>query len=294
FESSLVRLFPNRRGVHYQGRVHELVEHSISKLPGLVIKPSGLRIHHYGHTAKVLQKKKKAKLYTPLGEEKIKEDADNWQAFFELGVEHNVNGRREESIAAFMRALEMNSHYVPCWVNLGYVLCETARYPEALEALECAIRLKPDEEEAYCNLGVVFMRVRQFDKAAACFSKAVQLKPNYVLAHCNMGESLVFLGKLNEAVQIFKHALELLPTCAQAKFDLGAIYFAAGRVKEAEHYLRAAVQDNPGHSGAYYHLGQILRLTDRVEEAAECLKQFGELTKCEDTRSFDAKKAEHA
>src|SRR5690606_35296758 len=50
FESNLCRLFPNRRGVEYRGRIHELVEHSIRDIPSLTIKRTKVRLQHYGHT----------------------------------------------------------------------------------------------------------------------------------------------------------------------------------------------------------------------------------------------------
>jgi glycosyltransferase involved in cell wall biosynthesis len=42
FESSLVRLFPNHCGIEYRGRIHELVEHSISEFRNLTIIKPGL------------------------------------------------------------------------------------------------------------------------------------------------------------------------------------------------------------------------------------------------------------
>ena len=130
FESNLVRLFPNHVGIEYRGKVHELVEHSIREIKGLTVKRTEVRIHHYGHTEAVRAKKKKGDLYTPLGQAKVIENPNDWKNQFELGVEHNNNGRLAESEQAFLRSLELNPTYGSTWVNLGYVQCEMKKYPE--------------------------------------------------------------------------------------------------------------------------------------------------------------------
>jgi tetratricopeptide (TPR) repeat protein len=277
FESNLVRLFPRHPGISYRGRVHELVEHSIRDLGKHRIVRTRIPIHHYGHTEEVRRKKKKSQLYSPLGEEKLREDPTNWQAFFEMGVEHNVNGRYSDSVEAFLKSLALNPQYVPTWVNMGYVLCEMEKYKEAISALMKAIQLDKNCHEGYCNLGVVFLRIQDFKRAEHALVKAVELNPKYINAYCNLGKALIYQERYAEAVNIYQRALKLLPNCATAKADLGALYLHLKQHNHAEKYLLGAVESDPFMSIAYLHLGQLYKEVDNVTNAVKALEKYCEI-----------------
>jgi glycosyltransferase involved in cell wall biosynthesis len=229
FESNCVRLFPNREGLHFQGRVHELVEHSIYAQKKHAIIRTQIRIHHYGHTSEVRNRKNKTTLYTPLGENKLKDNPNDWKNFFELGVEHNQSGRHRECISAFKRSIELNPYYLSTWVNLGYALCELKEYEEAEATLNQAIKLDRKCFEAYCNLGVVYMRTNRFKLAEQALRIAIKLKPDYINALCNLGKTLATQNRLSESILIYKKTLRLMPTCLTAITDLKTIYLAAGK-----------------------------------------------------------------
>ena len=274
FESNLVRMFPNRKGIVYRGRVHELVEHSIREMPELTIKRTKARIQHYGHTDEVLAKKDKARLYTPLGEAKLKDSPKHWQAFFEMGVEHNRNGKHWESVTAFLQSLNLNPNYVPTWVNMGYVLCELGRYRQAEVSLQGALDIEPRSDEAYCNLGVVYMRSNRMPEAEQSFRKAIEINPQYVNAYCNLGKTYALTKRIPEAVAVYRRVLQIMPQCAVAKADLGAIYLSNRMFVEAEVCLREAIQHDPSMTRVLFHLGQLYRATGRVVQAVESLEQF--------------------
>lgn len=277
FESKLCRLFPHHEGLNYQGRVHELVEHSIQQRGKHAIVYSPIPIHHYGHTEEVRAKKKKGSLYTPLGTQKLSDEPTSWKAWFELGVEHNNNGKLEESVQAFTRSLELNAQYLDTWVNIGYVLCEQGRFDEALMALRNAVKLNPRSHEAYCNLGVVHLRQSQLPAAEQCFRIAIKLVPHYVNAYCNLGKALALQRRIAEAAQIYFRALDLLPQNATAHLDLAVLYFQSGVPGEAQKHLNAVLHANPQHATAYYLLAQVLRQLNERDKAAQALTTYIEL-----------------
>lgn len=277
FESNCCRLFPNGEGLHFQGRVHELVEHSIYQLKKHRIVRTGVRIHHFGHTDQVKKKKKKGTLYSPLGEVKTKEEPANWKAFYELGVEHNVNGRKKESVEAFKRSLELNPDYVPSWVNCGYAQMELGEFKDAVQSYEQAILRDPSSSEAYCNLGVVGMRTGNLKLAEDASLRAISLVPTYVNALCNLGRIYVMAGRLAEGVAVLQHTLRVLPQCTVAKSDLGATYLQAGVLDEAERYLSEAIVENPDYSKNHFNIGQLYRISSRIPEALTSFRRFAAL-----------------
>jgi Flp pilus assembly protein TadD len=244
FESSLVRLFPNREGIEYRGKVHELAEHSIRELGRFEIKHSPIRIHHYGHTEAVRKTKNKGNLYTPLGEAKVAENPADWKNQFELGVEHNNNGRLTESETAFILSAELNPAYLPTHINLGYVQCELKKYPQAVETLKRALALNPRSEEAYCNLGVIFMRLPDLPRAEQALRRAIACSPSYVNAYNNLAITLANMGRLSEAAQILCRIRELFSGHSAVDEKLAELYSAVGQPEVAQRY-RTNSQQSP-------------------------------------------------
>jgi len=241
FESKLVRLYPHHEGIVYRGKVHELVEHSIREMGRHSVVFSPVRIHHYGHTEQVKKKKNKGSLYTPLGQAKVDENPLDWKNQFELGIEHNNNGRQAESEQAFLRSIALNPNYLSSWVNLGYVQCELAKYPQAIESLKRALQLDPKSEEAFCNLGVVFMRTQDLLRAETMLRRAIACNPNYVNAYNNLAITLAQSGRLSEAAQILHRVLELLPASQVAQQRLASLYQAAGMPEVAQRYWKGEI-----------------------------------------------------
>lgn len=277
FESNLVRLFPNHDGIHYRGRVHELVEHSIRDIGKHRIERTEVRIHHYGHIDSVKREKKKSSIYTPLGEAKTKEQPKDWKNFFELGVEHNNNGNLEESLAAFREAARLNPEYLSTWINMGYVQCELGAFQDAVGSLMTAIRIDEKADEAYCNLGVVFLRVKDYSGAEKHFRSAIHFNPSYVNAYCNLGTCLALQERFSESVAVFLRVLELFPTCQKAHAEVGALYLSKNILPRAESHLRRAIELHPQDARTCLHLGQLYKAQRRALEAVAYFQRFIDL-----------------
>jgi tetratricopeptide (TPR) repeat protein len=245
FESSLCRFFPNNRGVQYVGRIHELVEPSIAKLPGLRIIETPILLHHFGHTPEVLERKNKNTLYKALGERKLEELPQDWKAFFELGVECNRPDQREQSVEAFKKSLALKADYLPTWINLGYVLCELGRCTEAIDCLIEALKLDRNSSEAHCNLCVAFMRTNDFARAEVHARRAIALDKGYLNAYVNLSTCLAHQGRLPEAILVHERALEISPDNPRIVGSIGKLYAYAGERGVARHFLTRALQLDP-------------------------------------------------
>jgi tetratricopeptide (TPR) repeat protein len=217
FESSLVRFFPNRRGITYSGKIHELVEPSIATLPTLSTHPSSIILHHYGASPEVLERKRKHATYRAIGEIKVKENPNDWKALFELGVECIRPDRLEDSVRAFKNSLELNPKFVPSWSNLGYVLIELGRYQEAIQVLQQGLAVQKNAPELHCNLGVAFLRVKQLQRAEVHLCLAVKLVPHYVNALLNLAIVSAAMGNIPDATTCCNRVLELQPRHPLAK-----------------------------------------------------------------------------
>ena len=70
---------------------------------------------------------------------------------------------------------------------------------EAVACYRRALELKPDFAEAHSNLGNALKDLGKLDKAVACYRRALELKPDSAEAHSNLGSALKEQGKLDEA-----------------------------------------------------------------------------------------------
>jgi tetratricopeptide (TPR) repeat protein len=88
--------------------------------------------------------------------------------------------RTKESIAPYLKAINMNPKYEEVLVDLGLAYHELGQYPEAKDALERAVKLDPEDEKARS-----FLAVTQFitgNKQAAMEQYRWLLKKNPSLA----------------------------------------------------------------------------------------------------------------
>lgn len=257
FESNCVRFFPHGEGLEFRGRVHELVEHSIAEQQRFTIVRTPIRIHHFGHTEAVRKRKNKNALYAPLGERKTNEEPNNWKAYFEIGVEHNVHGRRQESVQALRKAAELNPGYINTWINLGYALMELGEYPEAMKAYEQALKIDPKSSETLCNIGVVGMRTNDHGLAERASIQALSINPKYVNAALNLARTYSRTNRLSECMLLLRYVLHLIPRSVAALADIGAVYIQGGFLALGERYLREALAIDPTHEQAKHNLALI-------------------------------------
>ena len=70
--------------------------------------------------------------------------------------------------------------------NLGNAWKDQGKLDEAVACYQRALLLKPDYAAAHNNLGNVFKDQRKLDEAVACYRRALQLQPDDALAHNNL------------------------------------------------------------------------------------------------------------
>ena len=276
FEGNRVRLFPNDPQIRFEGRVHELVEHTIHKLGKYRIQKTEIRIHHYGHTpeAKGERDERKAQLYAVTGEAKTRDDPTYWQNYFELALEFSSRRLFHQSLQNFERAAELNPGYSEIFSNMGYVLCEMGRYQEAIQALERGLYINPKDHEAYGNLGVAFIGMKNFSMATQSLTRAIQIYPEFVNGYCNLARALSRMGKMQEAVSAYDRALEIYPGYKTAKIELGILLVFLKQVDRAEELLLSGLEDEPEHPAALYNLGLLYRAKNHLGEALGVFERF--------------------
>jgi hypothetical protein len=99
---------------------------------------------------------------------------------------------------------------------MGIALKDQGKLEEAIEAYEKALTLKPDYAEAYTNMGVALQEQGKPEEAIDAYNKALAIKPDNAEAYNNMGITLADEGKLEDAFEVYHKSLTIKPDYAEA------------------------------------------------------------------------------
>ncbi len=208
-----------------------------------------------------------------LFEHTLRVTAMNHIMHYNLGVALQKQGRADEAISEYFKALQAEPDYVDAHNNLGFVLEQQGGMEEAIKQYSEAIRINPRYVKAYSNLGRALQKVGRIDEAIKQYSVALQLEPEYVEAHNNLGAALEKQGRLEEAIKRYSEALRLKSDYVEAYYNLGAALEKKGSLNDAIKHYTKAVDLEPDHVDARYNLGGVLLKRGRVDEA---IKQYSE------------------
>jgi len=118
--------------------------------------------------------KKKAK-------EGVPEEAK--RIFLDILTKFPKNKRAGDGLKALA---SRSADYAGAYNNMGNALADQGKLEEAIEAYNKALAIKPDYAEAYNNMGVVLADQGKLDAAIDAYNKALAIKPDYAEAHHNM------------------------------------------------------------------------------------------------------------
>jgi tetratricopeptide (TPR) repeat protein len=198
----------------------------------------------------------------------LKIHPNNPECHNNFGVALRRKGRVDEAIVHFQKALEIRPDYPECHNNLGVALRRKGQVDEAIVHFQKALEIRPDQAEFHNGLGITLVQKGQVDEAIAHYQKAIQLEPDYADAHNNLGIALLRKGQPDEEAMIqFQKAIKINPDYAEAHYNLSAVFGMRGRLDEAVEQCRKAIQLKPDYADAHGNLANVLTAQGRLEEA---------------------------
>lgn len=234
--SKKTRLFRNRKGYHFDGEIHELVDYSILAAKG-VIKLSQIPILHFQR-----QDKQKIDYYMSLGEKKARNNPKNAKAHLDFANQNRIVGNNQIAIEEFNKAVflskQKGSFYVKANLGLGAIYLSLNELDKAKGCFENILLAKPDNADAHLNLGNVFFKMNDLANAEQSFKKCLTINEDNVLALVNLGAVYDKQGKYAEAISMLDKSILLNPHNPDAFFNLGVAY---GRLSDYETALKTLV-----------------------------------------------------
>ena len=140
------------------------------------------------------------------------------------------------------RVLEKEPKHKTIRRNLGYVLAEERKFPEAIAVLQEQTKINPFEDYAYNLLGRVYWRQQDYANAEQSFRKQIEVTPLNPSAHASLGQMLVDWRKYKEAVPELEQAISLTPDDALLHVGLGRAYLNLGEDEKSIKAFEAALK----------------------------------------------------
>jgi Flp pilus assembly protein TadD len=119
-------------------------------------------------------------------DEAIAIDAESNAAYRVKGRALHEAGRREEAVAAYRKALTINTEDAWSMNNLALVLIDEEKFDEALSASARAVELRDDVAVFYNNLGISLERTGHFRAAEDAYRSATNIDEAYEKASVNL------------------------------------------------------------------------------------------------------------
>jgi glycosyltransferase involved in cell wall biosynthesis len=240
YPSCKVRLFPNRRGIRFDGKVHELVNVSLESA-GLRIVESDIPVHHYPLLHEAIRIQTKCEMYIRLGLAKLAQYPNDPKAYAELGNQYAELKDYRRAAEAYRNALRFDPENADVLSDLGGMLHLLGQSQAAARALDIATRLNPDLFQAWRNLGVVHAAAQEWAEAASCFETAMTLNPAWREGWRYRSVALEGSGEIERAAEALMNVGN-----AQAFADAGMLYYRLGDSDKATRAYRLGLQHDPG------------------------------------------------
>ncbi len=162
----------------------------------------------------------------------IKNEAQDADFYFYLGLSLQLNNKHAESIKHYEKANSLNTKMSMILNNLGAAYKEIGNLPKAKEILELEINNDAQNYLAWTNYGSVLQKLDELDKAHECFIKAININPNYSIAYNNLGLLLREKQDIKGSEQALEASIKMDHNYISAKWNLAMTKLVQGNYKD--------------------------------------------------------------
>ena len=206
----------------------------------------------------------------------LEERSDVPVFYSNLGNTLKAQGKNEDAIQNYLKAIKLKPDFADCLNNLASTLLIIDKKDEALKYYKQAVAANPQHFNAINNIGVILQQQKKYQEATQYYKQAITIKPDFSFAHRSLGLTLKLLNNIEEAKTCFLNAIQYQPDYADAISDLANLLRDQGKYDEAlAHYQHLTILRKDGH--AHGNIGALLNTGGRHPEALNHYKLALEL-----------------
>src|SRR6185437_4831174 len=164
----------------------------------------------------------------------------SWQAKIarSLGLSLDLQGKTEEALQAWQRAMELDPTNAEAHHELNALLYRMGRAQEFLASYDAAARNLPASSAA--ERGALLLQkagflidAERFEEARDCFAQLAKMAPQSAGPQNGLAAAYAGLGQLDASVAAYEKSLHLQPDDAATKVRLACVLLQAGEARRA-------------------------------------------------------------
>jgi tetratricopeptide (TPR) repeat protein len=184
-----------------------------------------------------------------------------------LGTALKQQGRLEEALKTFDKAVQLRPDDAELWIHLGHVLIDLDRPGEAVLSFQHVLKLNPRHWASANTSAHLLFRLERFEEAVAHFNLCDELQPNHSLTLHMRALALRSLKRFEESLVDNLRAHQLDPADPHNCNNIGDALQSLNRPEEAVEWFDKALELNPGFIQAINNKAFSLAQLHRFDEA---------------------------
>lgn len=192
---------------------------------------------------------------------------------FRKGVRRIEAADYEQALACFEQVVAQHPNDAPAYSNIGYCQFRLGRREEALAAYLRARELAPNDPHYACDLASVYLKIGRIDLAQRLFSEALTLDTACLPAMVGLGECLNLRGAHADAAEMFQRLIRLDANSVEGHCGLGMACLGVKRYDQAEAALNEAIRLRPDHAASHEALARLYEAAGRPRQALAALEE---------------------
>jgi tetratricopeptide (TPR) repeat protein len=184
-----------------------------------------------------------------------------------LGRTLQFQGRHEDALKTFDKAVQLKPHDAELWKHLGHALVELKRPQDALLGFQQALKLNPRHGNAAYQCGLLLHELERPQEALAHVDLAHELQPGQPSVLELRAAVLFSLQRFEDALADSRRAHAINPDSADACNNIGAALQRLGRDEEALQWFDRTLERRRDYVAAYSNKMLALQQLHRFDEA---------------------------
>lgn len=164
---------------------------------------------------------------------------------FEKGVKADKDGKADDAIGHYLKAIESSPDFYPAHNNLGSAYLTRQQFADARRQFEAALKANQNDPEAHFNLANVMLLMKQYDAATLEIEEGMKRQPNSAFGQFLRGTLYSHTDRPELAEKSLQSAVDLDPKMAQAYLQLVNLYVQQRRTSDAINELEAYLKVFP-------------------------------------------------
>jgi tetratricopeptide (TPR) repeat protein len=128
-----------------------------------------------------------------------------------------AQGKRNEAIASFDKAIEIDPEMASAWSNRAFVQISIQDFTSAESSIDRSLAIDPNFAPAWANRGLLLFNKKRYTESVAAFDKAVELNDSDPEIWFNRGIALYESGQKEQGIQSIRKAHKIDSNYAPAR-----------------------------------------------------------------------------